>query len=77
MMKCLFEQLRDNIEALLVANQGTLFRTIVGQRERTDASEVKDGLRTLQVFTSPVNTRTARAESNRKNMNVNTDLNIN
>ena len=46
----LFEQLRDNIEALLVANQGTLFRTIVGQRERTDASEVKDGLRTLQVF---------------------------
>ncbi|RKY06726.1 MAG: hypothetical protein DRP56_06890 [Planctomycetota bacterium] len=46
----LFEQVRDKIEALLLANQGTLFRTIVGQRERVDSAEVKDGLRSLQVF---------------------------
>jgi len=45
-----FEVIRDAIESVLVANQGTLFRTIVGQRERIDANEVKDGLRTLQVF---------------------------
>lgn len=45
-----FERVRDAIETVLVANQGSLFRTIVGQRERVDAKEVKDVLRTLQVF---------------------------
>ena len=45
-----FEVVRDAIESILIANQGSLFRTILGQRERIDASEVKDGLRTLQVF---------------------------
>lgn len=45
-----FEQLRDNIIALLVANQATYFRTVLGQKQRTDAEEVKKYLRTVQVF---------------------------
>lgn len=45
-----FEVVRDALTAVLVANQGSLFRTILGQKERVDASEVKGGLRTIQVF---------------------------
>lgn len=46
----LFEQVRDNVTALLEANQGAYFRTISYQKQRTDASEVKNNNRTAQIF---------------------------
>lgn len=47
-----FELLRDGIEALLIANQSTHFRTIGEQKQTTDAEQVKGDLRTVQVFYS-------------------------
>lgn len=47
-----FEQVRDSLEALLIANQSTLFRTIGEQKQSTDAEQVKGNLRTVQVFYS-------------------------
>ena len=45
-----FELLRDGLEATLIANQGSLFRTIGSQKQSTGAEEVKGILRTVQVF---------------------------
>jgi len=45
-----FENLRDSIQALLLANQSTHFRTIVSQKQSKTADEVKGTLRTVQVF---------------------------
>jgi len=50
-----FELLRDSLEALLIANQGALFRTIGEQKQSTGAEEVKGVLRTVQVFNSSGN----------------------
>ena len=50
-----FEQVRDALEALLIANQGALFRTIGEQKQSTDAEQVKGNLRTVQVFYSEGN----------------------
>lgn len=47
-----FELLRDAIEALLIANQGSLFRTIGDQKQSINAEQVKGNLRTVQVFYS-------------------------
>lgn len=50
-----FEELRDGLEALLIANQASLFRTIGEQKQSTDADQVKGDLRTVQVFYSTGN----------------------
>lgn len=47
-----FEIIRDALDALLIANQGSLFRTITHQQQKTSADEVKGSLRTVQVYFS-------------------------
>lgn len=47
-----FEELRDSIETLLLANQSTHFRTIGEQKQSVGAEEIKGDLRTVQVFYS-------------------------
>lgn len=47
-----FENLRDGIEALLIANQSTLYRTVTEQKQSTGAEEHKGNLRSIQVFFS-------------------------
>lgn len=51
----IFEQVRDALEALLIAKQSTFFRTIGEQKQSTDAEQVKGDLRTIQVFYSEGN----------------------
>ena len=45
-----FENLRDSISTLLLANQGSYFRTVDSQNQSKTADEVKGTLRTVQVF---------------------------
>ena len=47
-----FEQLRDSIEALLLANQSTYFRTIGEEKQAPDAREALGNLRFVEVFFS-------------------------
>lgn len=48
----LFEQLRDSIVALLIANQTGRFRTIDNQKQSTSSKEIEGILRTVQLFFS-------------------------
>lgn len=45
-----FEDLRDSIEALLLANQSTYFRTIGEEKQAPDAREALGNLRFVEVF---------------------------
>lgn len=47
-----FEELRDALETLLVANQFGRFRTVTEQRQSSDSKEHKGLLRSVQIFYS-------------------------
>ena len=69
-----FELLRDGLEATLIANQGSLFRTIGEQKQSTGAEEVKGILRTVQVFYNTGNY--PRGKSGRQNFEHDTGFQL-